>query len=195
MLTRRSAAALLAVLALAACGGDSTPLPTSNAAPSLRTAERPGDPRFLRHERGVNTPHSTATMWAVRGQERSMTIRYPDGTPHVTFRVGPQTLERDAAGRPLAAGDSVQITMRLVNPSVFAVEMQPAGIRFAADAPAQLEFNLARAGRAAVRSNSLAMWRQEARTGPWELIPATFDFQRQTATAPIPGLTIYAIIY
>jgi hypothetical protein len=134
-------------------------------------------------------------MWAVQGQTRTMALVYGDGTPFVTFTVPAGALVRDAAGTPLAPGDSVLITMSLPKPNAFAVRMEPSGLRFDSHVPATLSFNLARAGKAAMKSPSLSMWKQETLDAPWLPVAATFDLQAHTATAAIPGFTIYAIIY
>ena len=190
----RNAAALAAVLGLAACSPDAGQ-PSSPTAPSLAAARGGQTVRMLRNEYAVGFPRAVASMWAVRGREGAMTIAYGDGTSYATFRVGPASLETGASGAPLASGDSVLITMRLLNPAMFAVEMQPAGLRFAAGAPAELRFNLARAARAAMREQTLSFWKQEREASPWEPVTATFDYAARTATAEIPGFTIYAIIY
>lgn len=193
MRSHRYAAGLAAVAALAACSPDATQ--RTPTAPSLSASRGADASRMLRNEQAVGFPKAVATMWAVRGQDRAMAITYGDGTPYATFRVGAASLVTDASGAPLAPGDSVQITMRLLNPSVFAVEMQPSGLRFAPGAPAELQFNLARAGHAAMREQTLSCWKQESASSPWEPVSATFDYEARTATAVIPGFTIYAIIY
>jgi hypothetical protein len=194
MRSLRYAAALAGTLALAACSPDSG-RQRSPTAPSLGVARGAHASRMLRHEQAISFPRAVASMWAVRGEVRAMAITYPDGTRYATFRVGAASLETDASGAPLAPGDSVLITMRMLNPSVFAVDMQPSGLRFAAGAPAELQFNLARAGRAAMREQKLSLLKQESAASPWEPISATFDYAARTATAEIPGFTIYAIIY
>ena len=199
--------AVIAVFALAACDPiDRSPLgPGQNGEASDTTGALRMDPsvarelrdqqrHLLRHEYAVNFAHGTATMWAVRGESRTMKLQYGDGSPFATFTVGAGTLVTDAAGSEVAPGDSVEITMRLLQPSTFAVDMQPSGIRFNPDAPAVLQFNLDRAGRNAMRSQNLSFWKQETTSSPWEPVPATFDYVGRTATASLSGFTIYAII-
>ena len=207
MRSLRYAAPLAAVVALAACNPDAGQL-RSPTAPSLEmtttgvtstgvASDTSGgsEKRILRQGTAVAIANTTASMWAVRGRNRSMSIVYADGRPVVTFTVGGKTLVTDAAGRPLAWGDSVLITMQLVDTASFAVEMQPAGIVFSAESPAKLSFNLERADEGPVKSRQLSFWKRESRVSPWEPLPGRFNYKLRQGEVEVPGFTIYAIIY
>jgi hypothetical protein len=195
-----------AALILAGCegfDGPSDPAPSGQqAADSLNLVTPVLEPRVVRGQEPqlraadglVSVGRRVVTLWAVRGQGRVAQLVYSDGTPLASFSVGPQTLVTNAAGQPLAEGDSVRITMRLIRGSILAVEMQPAGLRFNPESPAQLQFNLARAPGGSLQAHKLSMWKQESSRSPWEPVDATFDYQSFTATAAIEGFTIYAII-
>jgi hypothetical protein len=197
--------AVFAVLTLAACDSiDRAPTglatdqePSDSVdAPRLDPSvgrERSHEGRILRHASGVSMSQGAVRMWAVRGQSRRVRLQYGDGGAFATFAVGANTLVSDAAGNPVAFGDSVQITMQVLNPSTFAVEMQPAGIRFNPEAPATLEFNLERAMRKSLRNRGLSFQKRESASSPWESVSALIDYDRRVARASIPGFTIYAI--
>jgi hypothetical protein len=192
-----TAVALVVTLAGCQLGNDAITAPSETSAPasagSTASFTPPGN--FARQGGSVSFRHGTATMWAVRGDTRSMKLAYGDGTPFVTFTVPAGALVRDAQGNTLAKDDSVLITMSLPDANAFAVQMEPSGLTFDSHTPATLEFNLDRAGRAALNSSALSMWKQETPDTPWLPVAATLDRRGHTVTAPIPGFTVYAIIY
>ncbi len=189
---------LLATLAACQVGRDAITSPDASSAPLASaggTNSYAGPRSFAAQDGSTALRNGTASMWAVQGETRSMALVYGDGTPFVTFTVPAGALVRDAAGQMLADGDSVRITMALPSPSAFAVQMEPSGLQFSNTVPATLRFNLNHAGNAALHSSSLSMWKQETADAPWMPVAATFDLQARTATASVPGFTIYAIIY
>jgi hypothetical protein len=172
---------------------DTIDAPGAEVDPMIMSGLRQSQSQLLRHEGTVAFAQWTATMWAVRGESRSMHLDYGDGKRFATFTVGADALLSDAAGRPLAEGDSVQITMRVVNPAVFVVDMQPSGLRFNPASPAVLEFSLDRAKRSSLNARGLSFWKLESATSPWEPVDGAFDYERRTATARVPGFTLYVI--
>ncbi|HJR64631.1 MAG TPA: hypothetical protein VJ803_13085 [Gemmatimonadaceae bacterium] len=191
--------ALLLALALAAC----TEGPEQILAPQMESnvlEQAQGGAQqsisFVRHgeDRASLSRHSVS-FWGVRGETRTATLGYADGTPMVTLTIPQDALGRDAHGREVARGDSIQITMTLLDRKTFAVRFEPAGLRFNDQAPAILSFNLTRAARKALASGSVSMWKQETPDSEWTLVPSVVDPSTRTLTANIDGFTVYALSY
>jgi hypothetical protein len=137
---KRQLQTVLILLALAACGGDS---PTGPAAGDespesllriLRLAET-APPLFT----------SEVSFWAHRGQGAEVAIHFQDpegkrGEKFVELDLEGESLQSYPDGRPFATGDSVFITMRVLDPTKLMVELSPAGLRFNPLKPAELEF-------------------------------------------------------
>jgi len=131
-------AALL--LTLAACGGDS---PTGPAVGD----ERPE--ALLRIlELAESAPplfNPEVSFWARRGQGTEIGIYFQDpegkrGEKFAELDLDGESLQSYPDGRPFANGDSVLITMRVVDPAKLMVELSPAGLTFNPAKPAELEF-------------------------------------------------------
>jgi hypothetical protein len=191
--------ALLLALALAAC----TEGPEQILAPQTENSVDQQVPdgaqqsiSFVRHDedRPSLSRHSIS-FWAVRGETRTATLGYADGTPMVTLTIPHDALRRDASGRRIARGDSIQITMTLLDRKRFAVRFEPAGLRFDEQSPAVVAFNLTRAARKALTSGALSMWKQETPDSEWTLVPSLVDRSTRTLTARIDGFTVYALSY
>jgi hypothetical protein len=150
---------------------------------------------FVRHVDGPSLSRQAVSFWAVPGETRTATLGYADGTPLATLTIPQDALRRDASGQLIARGDSIHITMTLLDRKTFAVRFEPAGLRFVQQAPAVLSFNLARAGTKALGSGSLSMWKQETPESEWTLVPSFVDRSARTLTAHIDGFTVYALSY
>jgi hypothetical protein len=202
MLDRRVMFAMLCVLATA-CGSDST-TPTGGG-----TNEN--DLRFL-HVAADAPPlaQATTTFWAIRGRETEGTIWYhrrpdrPDSTEFVEFRVPDRALVQRPDGTPIAEGDSLQITITVVDPVRLIVEFQPAGLQFAADRPARLKIDYHEASEdinddghvddndTALKSQ-LSIFRQEQPGDPWFMQSSISLEESDEVEADIAGFTRYAI--
>jgi len=116
-----------------------------------------------------------------------------------------RSLWRRPDGSLIAQGDSVLITLTLVDPVHLIVDCQPSGLLFSPHDPARLKFSYADVdddlnGDGVVNATDsaltrvLSVWRQETPTSPWILVPSTttgsFDVE-----ADIGGFTGYAIAY
>ena len=190
--------ALLFTLILAACADGPDQLLAPQQLPAA-DQELPGTAQqsidLVLHADRPSFSRNTVSFWAVRGETRMASISYADGTPMVTLTIPDGALHRDAQGRRVAHGDSLQITMTLLDRKSYAVRFEPAGLRFDEQEPAVLSFNLARAGRKALESASLSMWRQESPDSPWTLVPSFVDRSAKQLTAHIDGFTVYALSY
>src|SRR3954470_17158877 len=84
-----------------------------------------------------------ASFYAVQGQDREVRISFQDaggqeGEEFLRFRVRPGSLASLPGGSPIAAGDSVLITVRVVDAAKILFEMEPSGLTFNSAEPAEL---------------------------------------------------------
>lgn len=199
--TLAARAAALA-LALAACDGGSP------------TQERPVDETeltFVRFADGtLPLEAASVSFWAVRGRDREGVIRYvpapgeEEGEEFLAFKVPGGALLRRPDGAPFAAGDSVRITIRVVDPGLFLFEFEPAGLRFDARSPARLEVSYREADRDYDGDGDedgsdddfereLSFWRQERPGQPWFPVSTLRIEDLEEVEADITGFTRYAV--
>jgi hypothetical protein len=171
------------------------------------------DCRFLRPAAGApSLAQTTASFWAVRGETRSASIWYhaqpgaSDSTEFVRFAVDSESLVEHPDGTPVAAGDSVLITLTVVDTTDLIVDFQPQGLRFAAAAPAKLTFGYAETDPDldfdgtvddddAALEATLGIGRQEMSSDPFQPIPSQADTLADQVRADIDGFTRYAVMY
>ena len=198
------ALALGAVAPLAGCNGDGTePPPTRNTDELTFLRLAPGAPPL---------PTTPVTFWAVKGEDAEVRLSHapllgsPDSTEFLRFRLDRRSLLRRPDGTPIAEGDSVLITIALVDVSRLIINFQPAGLRFDPDRPAELRIRFAeteddldddgdvdddddRARR------QLSLWRQEALGLPWVKLSSELDVDNERIEAKLRGFTNYAVAY
>jgi hypothetical protein len=148
------------------------------------------------------------SFWAVKGENREVEIRYQplpgetEGERCLRFRVRDDALLRDADGRRFLEGDSVLITIRVVDYRHFHFEFQPAGLRFDPEEPAELrvayqfadpDFNGDGVVDGRDEDFDFGFWRQE-RTGlPWRRIGSVRVHDLEEVRADLDGFTRYAL--
>lgn len=205
--------ALIASAALAIATGCS-----DNAAPDPSMPSNPGDTR-LSADLGIVRRSSTiagfvdtvVTFWAVRGRDREGRIffRSADGGVGEEFarlKIGSATLTARPDGTPVAQGDSVLITMRVVDPALLLVEFQPSGLQFNPQEPAELEMRYSEAdddlnsdghhdGEDEALISSLGIWRQESPGLPFVRLTSTLLTSTTSCDSKITGFTRYALAY
>lgn len=155
---------------------------------------------------------TTASFYAVSGQTREGSIWYHkdegggDSVRLVRLTVDRRSLVQRPDGTPIAPGDSLLITMTVVDTVRLIVEMQPSGLRFAPGRPARLnltylhtnhDFNgdgTIDAADAAIE-RSLAIWKQESPDDPWGSLVTDVDTVSDEAQATVPGFTRFAVAY
>lgn len=166
---------ILIVAALTAC--DST-------APEEERRDEE-DLTFVRLEAGAQAEVTQASFWAVRGQTRSLVVRYrdrPTDPPLLEFVVGAQSLLTRGDGTPVLVGDSVQITVTVDTQRRFLFDFQPAGLTFSPVTPARLRLNYDAAdpdfnGDGVVNQLDAAVelrlqiWQQQLPGLPWLPVP------------------------
>jgi len=201
MLIRRflPAAALLLAGMLSSCdGGPSGP------------SEKPANELvFLRAAGGapaLQTDH--IEFWAKAGDGIEREIRYSNTAPGyagdecLRFKIPGNGLYKKPDGSRFQKGDSVLISVRVVDLQHFNFEFQPSGLQFDPDHPAELRISFRWAdpdlnGDGVVddrdRSFSFGIWKQEADGLPWMRITSQRDSDLQEVRADILGFTKYAM--
>lgn len=189
------------LLALAGCGELTDPEPGAVAEPELA---------FVRLSSAAPEIEDTVvTFWAVKGQDREVQIRYYYPASHeyakcLRFVVPADALLERPDGTAFAPGDSVEITVRMPDPTTLSFEFEPSGLEFDPAHPATVEVVYLYAdpdldGDGDVDSHDQALadtfqfWRQEAPGQPWFAVPTSRDATLAEAVASITGFTKYAL--
>jgi hypothetical protein len=153
-----------------------------------------------------------ASFWAVRGEERELRLSYrprlgsTDSTEFLRLRISDASLLNLPSGLPIALGDSVLITVTVIDPARMIVELQPAGLVFARNEPAELEMRYREAdpdydddGDVDAEDDEietrLSIWRQERIGEPWVQIGGDVRVDTDDVKADLTGFTRYAIAY
>jgi len=193
----------LAALALAASCGDATGPEQRTSAELTFVKLAPDAPDIL---------DVTASFYAVRGENRELRLRFAplpgavESEDYLRFEVDNESLDRRPDGSVIAEGDSVLITVHVVDLQKMIFEFQPSGLRFNANRPARLkvEFNHFDAdldGDGDIDATDtqletrLALWKQENAGEPWVKLPTVLKFETNEAEAAITGFTGYALAF
>ena len=205
--------ALIASVALAvatACSDGSAPDPSMPSSP--------GDTRLSADlgivRRSASVPgfvDTVVTFWAVRGRDREGRIFFRSasggvGEEFARLKIGSATLLARPDGTPVAQGDSVLITMRVVDPALLLVEFQPSGLQFNPQEPAELEMQFGEAdndlnsdghhdSEDEALISSLGIWRQESPGLPFVRLASTLLTSTSSCDSKITGFTRYALAY
>jgi hypothetical protein len=143
-----------------------------------------------------------ATFWAKAGDNAEVRIRYTTGENCLEFKIPGNGLLRRPDGTAFRRGDSIQITIRVLDPNSFKFEFQPSGLRFNPEHPAELRMRYQYAnpdlngdGRvdAADERSRLGLWRQEADGQPWVSLGTIRDAELREVRADLQGFTKYAM--
>jgi hypothetical protein len=205
---------LFALLALAlACAGDyGTSASGGGPAAPPDTSLEPGLV-FLRPAAGAPPlGERQVSFWAVKGESREVRLMYasvggrPDSAEFARFRVDARSLVNRPDGTPIAPGDSILISLTIVDTLRFMTDFQPQGLQFSAARPARLWLKFAEADpdlnddgvvNAADTTVllSLRIWRQERPGDPWTSLASVVDTVNQEVEADVPGFTRYAVAY
>lgn len=193
-------ALLAAVAVLAACSSDSSTAPA--------TIEKPAsDLHFLRLSATAPALQSTTvSFYAKKGEDRDVRVRFQNGEDYLRFRVFGNSLSQRPDGTAFAQGDSILITITVTDPTKLAADFQPAGLKFAASAPARLQFEFGECdkdlnGDGVVNAADSALvplistWRQETVNAPWIKVGSTVEVEINEVQADILGFTGYALAY
>lgn len=173
----------------------------------------PTDLRLLSAPYGTPPLVTTeARFYAVKGMPSGVDIWYrpragrSDSTKFLEFRLGSASLARRPDGSSIAAGDSVLITLTVVDPLHFIIDLQPSGLVFAANDQPRLKISFAACGDDlnydgrvdavdAAMQASLSVWRQEAPFQSWFRMASTVAPAVKEVDTQLGGFTGYALMY
>lgn len=196
---------LIAVLlgGMAACSDSASPNDTTRPPTDLNVIRL--DP--------ASTPlfNAVDSFYAKKGEDRELRIYFQDevggqGEEFLRFRVDAPTLLARPDGTPFLSGDSVLITVRVVDPTRVMVDMEPSGLTFDPARPAELKIHYDHADHDfnedgtintaddGIKSQ-LAIWRQELPTDPFVKLGSVNVEGLEEINADILGFTRYAIAY
>lgn len=145
----------------------------------------------------------SVSFYAVSGQDRSGVLYYPpvggavDSLEFAEFVVPGGALLTRPDGSAIAPGDSLLITMSVVDPTRLILGFQPTGLRFATGAPATLKIEIAEAdsGLTVTEEDALGLWRQEQPGGLWFHQPSAVHTDSLDVDGTADGFSVYAGAY
>jgi hypothetical protein len=155
---------------------------------------------------------SQASFWAKVGESRELRLGYKGLTPTDTgqellrFEVAGDALFRKPDGTPFQAGDSILITITIVDTTRFLFRFDPSGLAFNPAQPARLKVYYYQAdhdfnGDGVIDSadtnieHQLDVWRSESVTAPWFPNGSVKFEQLEEIDANIQSFTEYAIAW
>jgi hypothetical protein len=196
----------MAGVALAlACSSDGTD-------PDEPGTERPPEALNLVRLRPEAPPleDESVSFWAFRGEsvETKLYFLAPGGgrgDEYLSLKLEDETLDRYPDGTPFADGDSVLVTITVVDPTLVLFELEPTGLQFSAVKPALLKINYAEADDDFDDDGDeddddseielrLGIWRQENPGDPFVRL-GTLQGDDDDLEANLTGFSRYAIAY
>ena len=193
---------ILTILAWGACSSDPT-------GPDQRLADQLV---FLRL--AANAPpleSSTVSFYAKRGVDREGRIYFQDseggrGEEFARLKIDAGSLLARPAGTRFQTGDSVLVTLRIVDPLTLQIELLPSGLTFNKDRPAKLklDYDFAdddynRDGVVDIDDDAaelkFSIWRQRQPGEPWIRQGTVKIEDQKEVEAELTGFSRYAIAY
>lgn len=155
---------------------------------------------------------TTGSFWAKVGDGRELHFNYQGATPADTgeefmrFEVPGDGLLRKPDGSAFQPGDSVLITVTIVDPTRFQFEFQPAGLVFSPDHPARLKIEYGHANHDfnddgvedsadSGIEHALDVWRREGPTSAWFHVGSVKFEDLDEIDANILSFTEYALAW
>ena len=194
---------LLAPLALLACSDSSGPTDTTKPPADLNIVEL--------SDQAPPLYNAEVSFYAVKGRDAEARIYFQDdegkpGEEYLRLRVDAPSLQARPDGSAIAEGDSVLITVRVVDPAKMLFEMEPSGLTFSADKPAELKIRYEEArgdlnddGRVDSEDDhiesTMAIWRQETPSDPFVRVGTAVVKEFEEADAELTGFSRYALAY
>jgi hypothetical protein len=148
-------------------------------------------------------------FWAKAGDTRQVEIRYVGspgyaGDPCLQFVIPSNGLFRKPDGTSFAKGDSVRISIDVVDPKKFDFRFSPSGLKFDPQHPAEMRVSYKWVasdanGDGVVDSKdsallgSLAIWGREDADANWTRVSTSRDSDGQELKAKIAGFSQYAM--
>jgi hypothetical protein len=190
--------------ALAAC--------SDTGAPDNGGVKPPGELTIIRLPAG-SPPiwNPVDSFYAKKGEDRLLQIFFEDavggpGEEYLRLRVDAGSLLAYPDGTPFQVGDSVLITMRVVDPQQIYFEFEPSGLTFNPVLPAELKIKYAETGGDLDDDGDvdndddaieqvIDLWRQEQAGQDFVKLGAVKIEELDEIEAEILGFTRYAIAY
>ncbi len=188
---------------VAACDGSNNTLtaPDATLAKSGSSGSGSDAPTFLSASSDA-TASTTVTFYAKQGEDRMGEI-FTDGSSGGNGdRIVRLRVKKDAQivlpnGTKLEKGDSVLITMHVIDQTTLATDFQPSGLKFNGKQTAILTIYYGHTNAATTPSleSQLAIWVQEVTGGVWKKLASTVSTTLDEVQAAIPGFSNYVIAY
>jgi hypothetical protein len=198
---RKTFVALTLLLAIAACSSD----------PNTDNTRPPGELTILELAQGT-PPLVTDSVgfWAVAGEDREVRIDIAPDQDYLKFRVRPDALLRYPDGTLFQPGDSVFITVKVINPDSLYFQFSPSGLEFDASEPAELSLDYDHAGFTVEGDydndgdvdsddddleSDFAIWQQENPGDPFVRLNGLIEVEVDEINVDILSFTRYALAY
>ncbi len=197
---------------LTACNSADLLVSPDPVVPSLAQSPESGL-GFLNNAPGAPSFATTSvSFWAVKGKDRQASIYFrkrpglTDSSEFVRFRVTKRSLVNRPNGTPIAAGDSILITITIADSARRIVSFAPAGLVFDSKRQAKLWIWSAESDPdvnhdGSVNSTdtnllqSARIWRQEQVGLPWNSQATVVNLVTHQYTTEVGGFTRYAVAY
>ena len=195
----------LVTLAVTACSNDTGP----NTPPPVPASQL----HFVIQDSVAAPPlyADTASFWAKVGDGRELHLYYQDGSgspgeEFLRFEVPGDGLLRKPDGTGFNAGDSILISVRVVDRKKFVFDFQPTGLQFSPDHPARLKLGYDRsdhdydgdgqitAADTAIQSR-LDLWRNEPPDTLWFKLNAVNFESYEELDVNIYHFTVHAVAW
>ncbi len=151
------------------------------------------------------------SFYAIRGEDREGRIFFQDagggrGNEYLRLKIDGASLLTHPDGTPFAVGDSILITVTVVDVQQILFELEPSGLRFDPLQPVELEIDYGEAdddfnedGVVNAADDEiedvLAIWRQETPGGVFERLGSVTIKDLEEIEADLLGFSRYAIAY
>lgn len=174
--------------------------------------ERPPDELNLVRLRADAPPleQDSVSFWAFRGESVETKLYFlavggGRGDEYLSLKFEDETLDQYPDGTPFAEGDSVLVTIKVVDPALILFELEPTGLRFSTAAPAELKIKYAEADDDFDEDGDddedddeiefrLGIWRQENLGDPFVRL-GSLRGDNDDLEADLTGFSRYAIAY
>jgi len=184
----------------------------SSSPPDDGGSKPPGELSVV-HVAPASTPlfNTTVSFYAKRGENREGSLSFQDaaggeGEEYVRLRIDANSLLALPNGDVIVPGDSVLITLSVVDPAEMLFDLQPTGLKFSPADPAELKIHYDHADGDInddgvsnalddALERTLAIWRQESPGDPFVRLTSVLTIETDEATADLTGFSRYALAY
>lgn len=152
------------------------------------------------------------TFYAKAGENRQAFMYYRsrpgrnDSTVFIRFRVSNGSLLARPDGTPFVDGDSILITMQLIDPEKLIVRFSPSGLQFDPADPADIKFNFLEtdddldddgvvSASDSTYASLLSIWKRENANEPWFKQTSILSTELHEIEAEVTGFTEYIIAW